>query len=171
MDHHHDMACSNPPHCPPDFRPLRPPAAPLLLLMLPLPCAVADAVRTSADAAAREQLAKVVEVLAADKVASFEDCIAWARLKFQVHVAMHYATTRGSTGAVGAVGHRAAQHRRGGHENGCLPWAAQGAPAHHRHRSSVWVMGCVRHRRTLKGRRRLWHSGVVAYLGQHQGYN
>lgn len=40
--------------------------------------------KTSADAAAREQLAKVVEVLARDKVASFEDCIAWARLKFQV---------------------------------------------------------------------------------------
>jgi hypothetical protein len=44
----------------------------------------AEAVKSSADAAAREQLAKVVEVLVADKVASFEDCIAWARLKFQV---------------------------------------------------------------------------------------
>jgi hypothetical protein len=31
-----------------------------------------------------EQLAKVVEVLVRDKVASFDDCIAWARLKFQV---------------------------------------------------------------------------------------
>lgn len=51
------------------------------------PCCVkclAEAVKSSADAAAREQLAKVVEVLVADKVASFEDCIAWARLKFQV---------------------------------------------------------------------------------------
>jgi hypothetical protein len=44
----------------------------------------AEAVKSSADAAAREQLAKVVEVLVADKVASFEDCITWARLKFQV---------------------------------------------------------------------------------------
>lgn len=43
----------------------------------------ADAVKSSADAAAREQLAKVVEVLVADKVASFDDCVAWARLKFQ----------------------------------------------------------------------------------------
>jgi hypothetical protein len=41
-------------------------------------------VKSSADAAAREQLAKVVEVLVRDKVASFDDCIAWARLKFQV---------------------------------------------------------------------------------------
>lgn len=40
--------------------------------------------KSSADAAAREQLAKVVEVLVRDKVASFDDCIAWARLKFQV---------------------------------------------------------------------------------------
>lgn len=43
-----------------------------------------DTVKVSADAAAREQLAKVVEVLVGDKVASFDDCIAWARLKFQV---------------------------------------------------------------------------------------
>lgn len=44
----------------------------------------ADTVKTSADAAAREQLAKVVEVLVRDKVLSFEDCVAWGRLKFQV---------------------------------------------------------------------------------------
>ncbi|WIA10070.1 hypothetical protein OEZ85_010280 [Tetradesmus obliquus] len=47
------------------------------------PAKYTEAVKSSADAAAREQLAKVVEVLVADKVASFEDCIAWARLKFQ----------------------------------------------------------------------------------------
>ena len=44
----------------------------------------ADTVRASADAAAREQMAKVVEVLVRDKVAGFDDCVAWARLKFQV---------------------------------------------------------------------------------------
>lgn len=59
-------------HCPPSF--------------LCRVCACADTVKTSADAAAREQLAKVVEVLVRDKVASFEDCIAWARLKFQVRI-------------------------------------------------------------------------------------
>eukprot|EP00879_Flechtneria_rotunda_P011893 GHRR01012422.1.p1 GENE.GHRR01012422.1~~GHRR01012422.1.p1 ORF type:complete len:887 (+),score=280.88 GHRR01012422.1:1076-3736(+) len=47
------------------------------------PAKYIETVQTSADAAAREQLAKVVEVLAADKVSTFDDCIAWARLKFQ----------------------------------------------------------------------------------------
>jgi hypothetical protein len=47
---------------------------------------LADTVKTSADAAAREQLAKVVEVLVRDKVSSFEDCVAWGRLKFQVRL-------------------------------------------------------------------------------------
>jgi hypothetical protein len=56
----------------------------LLLLYMCSHLPAAEAVKSSADAAAREQLAKVVEVLVADKVASFEDCIAWARLKFQV---------------------------------------------------------------------------------------
>lgn len=54
--------------------------------------AVADTVKSSADAAAREQLAKVVEVLCRDKVASFEECIAWARLKFQVRGLLTSAT-------------------------------------------------------------------------------
>jgi hypothetical protein len=40
-------------------------------------------VRGSADAAAREQLAKVVEVLASERCTTFEECIAWARTKFQ----------------------------------------------------------------------------------------
>eukprot|EP00775_Hariotina_reticulata_P006408 gene6408-6639_t len=47
------------------------------------PAKYADSVKTSDDAAAREALSKVVEVLVADKVSSFDDCIAWARLKFQ----------------------------------------------------------------------------------------
>jgi ubiquitin-activating enzyme E1 len=47
------------------------------------PAKYIETVKSSADAAAREQLAKVVEVLVRDKVASFDDCIAWARLKFQ----------------------------------------------------------------------------------------
>jgi hypothetical protein len=59
-------------------------AADLLLLAVCCCLLSAEAVKSSADAAAREQLAKVVEVLVRDKVASFEDCIAWARLKFQV---------------------------------------------------------------------------------------
>jgi hypothetical protein len=41
-----------------------------------------DGIRASADAAAREQLARVVEVLAGERVADFDACIAWARLKF-----------------------------------------------------------------------------------------
>lgn len=41
------------------------------------------AVKGSADAAAREQLEKVVEVLVTDRCKTFDDCIAWARHKFQ----------------------------------------------------------------------------------------
>ncbi|GBG00467.1 ubiquitin-activating enzyme E1, partial [Raphidocelis subcapitata] len=42
-----------------------------------------DAVRTSADAAAREQLARVVEALAGERVDDFAGAVEWARLKFQ----------------------------------------------------------------------------------------
>jgi hypothetical protein len=38
----------------------------------------------SSDSAAREQLEKVVEVLDTERCISFEDCIAWARHRFQV---------------------------------------------------------------------------------------
>lgn len=44
----------------------------------------AAAIKASSDAAAREQLEKVVEVLVAERCSSFEDCIGWARRKFQV---------------------------------------------------------------------------------------
>lgn len=43
---------------------------------------VAD-IRSSADAAGREKLASVVEVLLQDRCTSFEECISWARHKFQ----------------------------------------------------------------------------------------
>eukprot|EP00887_Chlorella_sp_A99_P004082 scaffold23.g4082.t1 len=42
-----------------------------------------SAVKTSSDAAAREQLEKVVEVLVSERCSSFEECVAWARRKFQ----------------------------------------------------------------------------------------
>lgn len=42
------------------------------------------AVRSSSDSAAHEQLEKVVEVLVTERCKTFEDCIKWARLKFQV---------------------------------------------------------------------------------------
>lgn len=42
-----------------------------------------ESVRSSADAAAREQLSKVTEVLSAEHVASFDECIQWARAKFE----------------------------------------------------------------------------------------
>lgn len=45
---------------------------------------VLQAVRQASDAAAREQLEKVFEVLVTDACQSFEDCIRWACLKFQV---------------------------------------------------------------------------------------
>ena len=35
-------------------------------------------------AAAREQLEKVVEVLDTERCKTFEDCVAWARRRFQV---------------------------------------------------------------------------------------
>lgn len=38
----------------------------------------------ASDAAAREQLEKVVEVLVTERCRTFEDCIAWARKRFQV---------------------------------------------------------------------------------------
>ncbi|PSC67218.1 Ubiquitin-activating enzyme E1 2 [Micractinium conductrix] len=39
--------------------------------------------KASSDAAARQQLEKLVEVLVSERCQSFEDCIAWARRKFQ----------------------------------------------------------------------------------------
>ncbi|PRW20689.1 Ubiquitin-activating enzyme E1 2 isoform A [Chlorella sorokiniana] len=39
--------------------------------------------KQSSDAAAREQLEKVVEVLVTERCGSFEECVAWARRKFQ----------------------------------------------------------------------------------------
>jgi len=47
------------------------------------PSKYVDSVRTSADAAAREQLAKVVDVLCTEQVSSFDDCLAWGRKKFE----------------------------------------------------------------------------------------
>ena len=43
-----------------------------------------SAVRSSSDSAAHEQLEKVVEVLVSERCQTFEECIRWARLKFQV---------------------------------------------------------------------------------------
>lgn len=37
----------------------------------------------ASDAAAREQLEKVVEVLVTERCKTIEDCIEWARKKFQ----------------------------------------------------------------------------------------
>lgn len=47
------------------------------------PAKYVDTVKTSGDAAAREQLAKVVEVLVSERAVTFADCVSWARLKFQ----------------------------------------------------------------------------------------
>eukprot|EP00197_Chlamydomonas_leiostraca_P014632 CAMPEP_0202866272 /NCGR_PEP_ID=MMETSP1391-20130828/7292_1 /ASSEMBLY_ACC=CAM_ASM_000867 /TAXON_ID=1034604 /ORGANISM="Chlamydomonas leiostraca, Strain SAG 11-49" /LENGTH=1026 /DNA_ID=CAMNT_0049546205 /DNA_START=133 /DNA_END=3213 /DNA_ORIENTATION=+ len=47
------------------------------------PAKYVAAVKHAADAAAREQLEKVVEILVAERAHSFEECIAWARHKFQ----------------------------------------------------------------------------------------
>ena len=41
----------------------------------------------ASDAAAREQLEKVVEVLGTERCTTMEDCIAWARNKFQARPA------------------------------------------------------------------------------------
>ncbi len=38
----------------------------------------------SSDSAAREQLEKVVEVLDSERCTTFDECIAWARRRFQV---------------------------------------------------------------------------------------
>lgn len=46
------------------------------------PAKYAAAVVHAGDAAAREQLEKVVEVLVSDRSRTFEDCVTWARLKF-----------------------------------------------------------------------------------------
>ena len=43
-----------------------------------------DLVRQASDAASREQLEKVVEVLDTERCATFDDCVAWARSKFEV---------------------------------------------------------------------------------------
>jgi hypothetical protein len=45
-----------------------------------------QAVRQASDAAAREQLEKVFEVLVTDACKTFQDCIQWACLKFQVQL-------------------------------------------------------------------------------------
>lgn len=42
------------------------------------------AVRQASDAAAREQLENIVEVLITERCHTFEDCIAWARRIFEV---------------------------------------------------------------------------------------
>ena len=41
----------------------------------------------ASDSAAREQLEKVVEVLDTERCTSFQDCVAWARHRFQVRCA------------------------------------------------------------------------------------
>jgi len=38
----------------------------------------------SSDSVAREQLEKVLEILDTERCTTFEDCIAWARRRFQV---------------------------------------------------------------------------------------
>ncbi|KAK9827310.1 hypothetical protein WJX81_003279 [Elliptochloris bilobata] len=43
------------------------------------------AIRQASDAAAREQLERVVEVLVTERCSTMEDCIEWARKKFQMH--------------------------------------------------------------------------------------
>ena len=47
------------------------------------PAKYVAAVRSSSDAAAREQLERVVEAVVSERCASFEDAVAWARRKFQ----------------------------------------------------------------------------------------
>ena len=48
------------------------------------PVKYVDTVKASSDAAARDQLEKVVAVLADERCTTFEECIAWARTIFQV---------------------------------------------------------------------------------------
>ena len=47
------------------------------------PEAYVDTVKKSSDAAARDQLEKVVAVLADERCTNFQDCLAWARNVFQ----------------------------------------------------------------------------------------
>ncbi len=64
-----------------------------LMSHLPVPCHCSllarclfryvQAVKHAADAAAREQLEKVVELLVTDRANTFEECVAWARKRFQ----------------------------------------------------------------------------------------
>lgn len=48
------------------------------------PADYAKAVRANPDASARQQLESVAEVLVDNKATTFEQCIAWARMRFQV---------------------------------------------------------------------------------------
>lgn len=47
------------------------------------PAKYVAAIKHAADASAREQLEKVTELLISDKATTFEECITWARLRFQ----------------------------------------------------------------------------------------
>lgn len=42
------------------------------------------AIQQASDAAARGQLENVVEILVDDRCVTFQDCVAWARKKFEV---------------------------------------------------------------------------------------
>lgn len=44
------------------------------------------AIQQASDAAARQQLENVVEILVEDRCVTIQDCIAWARRKFEVHL-------------------------------------------------------------------------------------
>ena len=52
-------------------------------LFLESPEKYIQAIRQNPDAAAREQVEKVADLLVLDSVSTFNDCVAWARLKFQ----------------------------------------------------------------------------------------
>lgn len=41
-------------------------------------------IQQASDAAAREQLENIVDILVNDRCVTFQDCIAWARKKFEV---------------------------------------------------------------------------------------
>jgi ubiquitin-activating enzyme E1 len=51
------------------------------------PSGYATAARTAGDAQARDQLERVIECLDRDKCETFQDCITWARLKFEDYFA------------------------------------------------------------------------------------
>ena len=55
----------------------------------------------ASDSAAREQLEKVVEVLDTERCTSFQDCVAWARHRFQVRCAAPEVRHTGSAPHVG----------------------------------------------------------------------